>query len=216
MRESDGTNLVGSPSPGTPVTPAAQTQLASNLALENVFANDPVTVARELLGGSLYVKGCGGIIVETEAYTHDDPASHSFRGLTVANRSMFGPAGIAYVYRIYGVHWCLNAVCGSSKSRGAVLIRGLQPVSGVAKMRVRRRINDVLRLCSGPGRLAAALGINGAFDGLPLTRAPFSLALRQGSRPLIAIGCRIGISAAKELPWRFGILDSPFLSRRFP
>ena len=190
-------------------------QLASPSALENLFGNDPVTVARELLGVSLYVRRCGGVIVETEAYTHEDPASHSFRGLTVANRSMFGPAGIAYVYRIYGAHWCLNAVCGSNKARGAVLIRALQPVSGVAKMRLRRRTNDVLRLCSGPGRLAAALGIDGTFDGLPLNRAPFNVVLREGPRPPVATGCRIGIGVAKDMPWRFGLLDSPYVSRRF-
>ena len=201
-------------SPRTAVR-SASGKLANPSALDSLLAEDPVTVARELLGASLEVKGCGGIIVETEAYTHEDPASHSFRGLTARNRSMFGPAGIAYVYRIYGAHWCLNVVCGSPQAGGAVLIRALQPISGIPQMRLRRCTDDLLRLCSGPGKLAAALGVDGTFDGLPFARFPFNLTLRQTSVPEVSIGFRVGISLGKEMPWRFGVLGSQYLSRKF-
>ena len=184
-------------------------------ALEQLFAHDPLTVARDLLGAFLSVNGCGGRIVETEAYRHDDPASHSFRGQTIRNRSMFGPSGTVYVYRSYGIHWCLNFVCGSDQKGGAVLIRALEPTVGLHEMQQRRGTANVLRLCSGPGRLTEALGIDGTFDGLPLSHSPLKLSLSEGARPALAIGCRIGITQAIEMPWRFGVTNSPFLSRRF-
>jgi DNA-3-methyladenine glycosylase len=184
--------------------------------LGRFFARDSLAVARGLIGATLEMDGCGGLIVETEAYAHDDPASHSYGGENQRNRSMFGPPGIAYVYRSYGVHWCLNFVCGSAQKGSAVLIRALEPRFGLERMRSRRGTPDVRHLCSGPGKLTEALGITGAHDGLPLDRPPFKLTLPDGAQPSIVSGCRIGISRAVELPWRYGLSGSPFLSRRFP
>jgi DNA-3-methyladenine glycosylase len=187
--------------------------MRKDAALEQFFARETSVVARGLIGASLAIEGCRGIIVETEAYRHDDPASHSFGGRNGRNASMFGPGGIAYVYRSYGVHWCLNFVCGSGC---AVLIRALEPTLGIDRMRARRGSEDVRQVCSGPGKLTEALGIDGSFDGLPLDAPPFKLTLPEKSRPTIVTGPRIGISKAAELPWRYGLSGSPFLSRRFP
>ena len=179
------------------------------------FARDVLAVARDLIGVTLLVKGVGGIIVEVEAYDHTDPASHCYNGRrTPSNASMFLPAGHAYVYRSYGVHWCLNFVCGTDPMGSAVLIRALEPVAGLAAMRKRRGDFKVTQLCAGPGRLTQALGITKALDGKPLDAPPFSL--HPPPRALaLSIGPRIGITRAIELPWRFGLKDSPFLSRRF-
>jgi len=179
------------------------------------FARDALTIARELIGVTLLVKGVGGIIVEVEAYDHTDPASHSYGGKrTARNASMFGPAGHAYVYRSYGVHWCLNFVCGTEPMGGAVLIRALEPTAGIAGMRRRRGNFETPQLCAGPGRLTQALGITIALDGKPLDEPPFLLLPRK--EPVeIVIGPRIGITRAMELPWRFGLAGSAFLSRRF-
>jgi DNA-3-methyladenine glycosylase len=173
-------------------------------------------VARGLIGASFFAAGCGGRIVETEAYGHDDPASHSFGGENNRNRTMFGPPGNAYVYRSYGVHWCLNFVCGSARPGCAVLIRALEPIAGLERMRERRGVEDARRLCSGPGNLTKALGIDGSHDGLPLDSPPFELMLLEGSYPPVVIGRRIGITRAIDMPWRFGLKASRFLSRGFP
>ena len=176
----------------------------------------PVEVARALLGCEFDVDGVGGTIVETEAYHESDPASHSFRGRTPANAAMFGPAGHAYVYRSYGLHWCLNIVCGREGEGAAVLIRALEPRRGIATMRERRGLDDLRLLCAGPGRLAQALGIDrGRHDGRDLRQPPFRLAgPPPGSAPAsVVTGPRIGISKAREHPWRFAIAGSPFLSR---
>jgi DNA-3-methyladenine glycosylase len=179
------------------------------------FARHALTVARDVIGVTLLVKGVGGIIVEAEAYDHTDPASHCYEGKRTAhNASMFGPAGHAYVYRSYGVHWCLNFVCGTEPMGGAVLIRALEPTDGIPVMRRRRGDFAMRQLCAGPGRLTQALDITVALDGKPLNEKPFLLLPRKTSAD-IAVGPRIGITRAMELPWRFGLKGSPFLSRRF-
>jgi DNA-3-methyladenine glycosylase len=178
------------------------------------FARPVDIVARELIGATLLVDGAGGVIVETEAYDHEDPASHSHAGRTTRNAAMFGPPGHAYVYRSYGLHWCLNLVCGTAPLGSAVLIRALQPVAGFEAMQARRGQAAPKLLCSGPGRLSQALGVTGALDGRPLDEAPFALFPRRDDPPVVC-GPRIGITRAAETPWRFGLRGSAFLSRRF-
>jgi DNA-3-methyladenine glycosylase len=169
-------------------------------------------VAPELIGCTLLVEGAGGPIVEVEAYDHEDPASHGFRGPTERNRSMFGPPGHAYVYRSYGIHWCLNLVCEKEGAAAAVLVRALEPVHGLERMRARRRAEDLRLLCSGPGKLCQALAVNRGHDGLPLDRPPFEL-LPRGGQVDVVRGPRVGITAAADLPWRYALAGSAFLSR---
>ena len=178
---------------------------------EAFFQRDAIAVARDLIGASLLFQGIGGTIVETEAYRPDDPASHSFTGMSERNKSMFGPAGQAYVYRSYGLHWCLNVVCSLSS---AVLIRALEPKAGIEVMQVRRKQSSIRLLCSGPGRLCEALATTREQDGLPLTKVPFSIKHNK-IIPQIWVGKRIGISKAMHQPWRFGLKDSAFLSKKF-
>jgi DNA-3-methyladenine glycosylase len=177
------------------------------------FSRDAVTVARALIGTVLLVDGVGGVIVETEAYDHEDPASHTFAGPTARNAAMFGPPGHAYVYRSYGIHWCLNFVCGKRRTGSAALIRALEPTAGLERMRERRGLHDVRLFCAGPGRLCQALGITRAQDGLALDAPPFALE-KPARRFAIAVGPRIGITRAVEVPWRFALAGSAFLSRR--
>jgi DNA-3-methyladenine glycosylase len=172
-------------------------------------------VAPELIGATLLVNGVGGVIVEVEAYHHTDPAAHSYSGETERNRVMFGPPGFAYVYRSYGIHWCLNFVCEAAGSASAVLIRAIEPTQGLAQMRRRRGVSEARALCSGPGKLAQALGVTIKHNGLALDRAPFELRARN-TEPELAVGARIGISKAVEHPWRYGLKGSPFLSKPFP
>jgi DNA-3-methyladenine glycosylase len=178
------------------------------------FGRSVHEVAPELIGATLLVNGVGGVIVELEAYHHTDPAAHSFRGPTPRNMVMFGAPGFAYVYRSYGIHWCVNFVCEEEGSASAVLIRALQPTHGIPAMRRRRGLHDERSLCSGPGKLTEALGITDAHNGLPLDRAPIALHARV-STPEIAAGVRIGITKAVELPWRYGLKGSKFLSKPF-
>jgi DNA-3-methyladenine glycosylase len=176
------------------------------------FARTVHEVAPDLIGVTLLVGGVGGPIVEVEAYDHEDPAAHGYGGRTERNASMFGPPGHAYVYRSYGVHWCLNFVCEQEGSASAVLIRALEPQHGLDVMRARRGFDDPRLLCAGPGRLCQALGITREYDGLPLDRPPFELRARE-DEPAIAVGPRVGITRAAERPWRYGLAGSPFLSR---
>lgn len=168
-----------------------------------------VGAARGLLGWTLLVDGVGGVIVEAEAYTADDPASHSFSGQTRRNASMFGPPGTIYVYRSYGVHWCVNVAVEPEGVGAAVLLRALEPTHGLAMMRQRRGIDDVRRLCSGPGRLTQALAITGAHDGATVGQPPFVLQ-PPGGRVAVAATPRIGISKATGRPWRFVVSGSPW------
>ncbi len=171
-------------------------------------------VARALIGTSLFFDGVGGTVVETEAYDQEDPASHSHGGERPRNASMFGPSGHAYVYRSYGLHWCLNFVGRPAGHGAGVLIRALAPTAGLEAMRERRGVADDRLLCAGPGRLAQALAVTGAHDGMPLDRSPFELRPAP-ARVSIVAGARIGLSKARDTPWRFGLAGSPHLSRRF-
>jgi DNA-3-methyladenine glycosylase len=169
-------------------------------------------VAPKLIGVTLLFDGVGGRIVEVEAYDQEDPASHGYGGRTQRNASMFGPPGHAYVYRSYGIHWCLNLVCDGEGVASAVLVRALEPTHGLDTMRARRGLQDPRLLCSGPGRLCQAVGITREHDGLPLDRPPFQLRAPDGEVEIVA-GPRIGITRAAELPWRYAEAGSPFLSR---
>jgi DNA-3-methyladenine glycosylase len=176
------------------------------------FARSVHQVAPDLIGATLLVDGVGGRIVELEAYDQQDPASHGHRGRTARNAAMFGPPGHAYVYRSYGIHWCLNLVCGGEGVAEAVLIRALEPTRGLELQQRRRGVEDVRQLCSGPGKLCQALGITHEHDGLALDVPPFRLEARADA-PEIVTGPRIGITRATELRWRYGEAGSPFLSR---
>jgi DNA-3-methyladenine glycosylase len=179
------------------------------------FARSVHEVAPDLIGVTLLVDGVGGRIVEVEAYDQEDPASHGYRGRTARNAAMFGPPGHAYVYRSYGVHWCLNLVCGDKGVPEAALIRALEPTSGLDVQQSRRGVTDVRALCSGPGKLCQALGITREHDGLALDLPPFELEAR-AEVPEIVTGPRIGITRATELNWRYMSATSPFLSRPAP
>jgi DNA-3-methyladenine glycosylase len=178
----------------------------------DLFARSVHEVAPELIGATLLVDGVGGRVVEVEAYDHEDPASHGYRGRTARNASMFGPPGHAYVYRSYGIHWCLNLVCEAAGVANAILVRALEPTQGLEAMRRRRGLEDPRLLCSGPGRLCQALGITREHDGLPLDRPPFELFGREGPVEVVA-GPRVGITRAADLPWRYAEAGSRFVSR---
>src|SRR5450631_935400 len=195
--------------------PAAQTgtRLGKPLA-RAFFARHVLEVAPDLIGVTLLVNGVGGIIVEVEAYHHTEPAAHSFNGPTSRNSVMFGPPGFVYVYRSYGIHWCVNFVCEKAGSASAVLIRALQPTHGIPAMRRRRGLQDEKSLCSGPGKLTEALGITHQHNGLPLDAPPIALHART-QKPDIVTGVRIGLTKAVELPWRYGLKGSKFLSKPF-
>jgi DNA-3-methyladenine glycosylase len=190
-----------------------RTAKADRQVSPDFFERDAETVARALIGVRLLVNGVGGSIVETEAYDSNDPASHSFRGPTKRNAAMFGPTGCAYVYRIYGLHWCLNCVCSAKEPGSAVLIRAIEPQYGLEAMRTRRSVDRDRLLCGGPGRLAEALAIDGSLNGASLFALPFSL-LDCDHTPQVLAGPRIGISKGQEVLWRFSLVDSPFVSRR--
>jgi DNA-3-methyladenine glycosylase len=174
------------------------------------FARDAQSLAQALIGVRVAVDGVGGIIVETEAYDATDPAARSYHGPTAHNAVLFGPPGRAQVYRIYGLHWCLNFVAGEAGS--AVLIRAIEPLWGLETMAARRGGVVPRDLCSGPGRLCQALAVTGALDGAPLDQSPFALWDRE-SLPAIAIGKRVGITKNADVMWRYALSGSRFVSR---
>jgi DNA-3-methyladenine glycosylase len=195
--------------------PAVPTEPRLGKPLKRAFFARPVLeVAPDLIGVTMLVNGVGGIIVEVEAYHHTEPAAHSFNGPTPRNSVMFGPPGFVYVYRSYGIHWCVNLVCEKAGSASAVLIRALEPTHGIPAMRRRRGLQDEKSLCSGPGKLTQALGITHEHNAMALDAPPFSLHAR-ASKPDIVTGIRIGLTKAVELPWRYGLKGSKFLSKPF-
>jgi DNA-3-methyladenine glycosylase len=199
-------------SSSTSVAPHAQ-KLGRPLK-RSFFARSVHEVAPDLIGATLLVNGVGGIIVEVEAYHHSEPAAHSFRGPTPRNMVMFGPPGFSYVYRSYGIHWCVNFVCEKEGSASAVLIRALEPTHGLTTMRRRRGVADERALCSGPGKLCQALAITIEHSELPLDAPPFALHAHLG-KPDVVAGVRIGLTKAVDLPWRYGLKGSKFVSKPF-
>lgn len=178
------------------------------------FSAPAELVAQQLIGVVVLVNGVGGRIVETEAYDREDPASHAYSGPTERNASMFGPPAHAYVYRSYGIHWCLNFVCREAGHGAGVLLRALEPVAGLDVMRMRRDAEDERLLCSGPGKLCQALGVTRGHNGMALAAAPFELLAAPAGIEIVA-GPRIGISKAVDVAWRFGLAGSRFVSRPF-
>lgn len=183
--------------------------------LRDLLSRSVEEAARGLIGWTFLVDGVGGVVVETEAYAPDDPASHSFGGRTARNDVMFGPAGRLYVYRSYGVHWCANVVCAEEGVGAAVLLRAVEPLQGLEAMRERRGTTDERLLCSGPGRLAQALGLTGEHGGRPLDRPPFELGAPE-EPPHVVSGPRVGISKGVDRPWRYALRGSPYVSRPRP
>lgn len=178
------------------------------------FQDDACRVAPRLIGAILTLDGVGGRIVEVEAYDRSEPAAHTFGGMTKRNAVMFGPPGRVYVYRSYGIHWCFNIVCREEGHGAGVLIRAIEPLHGLEAMRARRQVDAARLLCSGPGRVGQALGIDLGHTGMPVAIAPFDLQLPRAPVDVLT-GPRIGITRAVDLPWRFGLAGSKFLSRPF-
>jgi DNA-3-methyladenine glycosylase len=194
---------------------SAQNHSKRGKQLKRAFFNRSVLeVAPDLIGVTLLVDGVGGIIVEVEAYHHTEPAAHSYNGQTARNAVMFGPAGFVYVYRSYGIHWCVNFVCEKAGSASAVLIRALEPTHGIPAMRRRRGLHDERSLCSGPGKLTEALAITHDHNGLALDKPPMAL-YAPTAKPDVVTGLRIGLTKAVALPWRYGLKGSKFVSKPF-
>lgn len=181
------------------------------MRLEELLAGSVHDVARGLLGWTLLRDGVGGRIVEVEAYAPDDPASHGFRGRTARNGSMFAAPGTLYVYRSYGLHWCVNVVCEPDGTGAAVLLRALEPTAGLDEMRARRGVHAERDLCSGPGKLTQALGISEGDDGHWIGRPPFALR-PPATPPDVETTPRVGITKAAALPWRYLIRETPWAS----
>jgi DNA-3-methyladenine glycosylase len=194
--------------------PAAPGALPPRLGRE-FFDRPAAEVAPDLVGCILLHEGVGGRIVEVERYEQGDAASHSFRGPTPRAAVMFGPPGHAYVYRSYGMHWCMNVVCDGEGTGSAVLVRALEPLYGLERMRARRGGVPDRELCAGPGRLTQALAIDDTLNGAPLLAGPLAVHARPVPVELVS-GPRVGISREVERPWRFGLAGSPFVSRPFP
>jgi DNA-3-methyladenine glycosylase len=184
------------------------------LSAQELLAGSVHDVARGLLGWTFLHDGVGGRIVEVEAYSPDDPASHAFRGRTPRNASMFEAAGTLYVYRSYGIHWCVNVACEAVGVGAAVLLRALEPTHGLEEMRKRRGNVADRALCAGPGRLTQALGIDRSSDGLSILEPPFALTRPPGAAAVdVQVTPRVGLTKAVELPWRYVVKDSPWTSR---
>src|SRR6202161_3141667 len=195
--------------------PAAQPASRLGKPLKRAFfARQVLEVAPDLIGVTLLVNGAGGIIVEVEAYHHTEPAAHSYGGMTPRNAVMFGPAGFVYVYRSYGIAWCVNLVCEKAGAASAVLIRALEPTHGIPAMRRRRGVHDERSVCSGPGKLTEGLGITHAHNGVALGDPPLAL-YAPVAKPDVVTGVRIGLTKAVDLPWRYGLRGSKFLSKPF-
>ncbi|MBV9457862.1 MAG: DNA-3-methyladenine glycosylase [Bradyrhizobium sp.] len=201
--------------PSTKKAAPATTPALGKPLKRSFFARSVHEVAPDLIGATLLFNGVGGVIVELEAYHHTDPAAHSYSGPTPRNEVMFGPPGYVYVYRSYGIHWCVNFVCEKMGSASAVLIRALEPTHGLAAMRRRRGLDDMRALCSGPGKLTEALGITREHNALALDAPPFALHARKETVAVVS-GIRIGLTKAVDLPWRYGLKDSKFVSKPFP
>ncbi len=189
--------------------------VTGTLLTRQFFARSVHKVAPDLIGATLLVNGIGGIIVEVEAYHHTEPAAHSYRGPTPRNMVMFGPPGFLYVYKSYGIHWCMNFVCEKEGSASAVLVRAIEPTLGIAAMKRRRGVDDERKLCSGPGKVCEALGVSDKHNGKTLDAPPIAMFARK-RKPEIVSGIRIGITKAIELPWRYGLKGSRFMSKPFP
>lgn len=194
--------------------PLSFSEMSPRRLHQDFFDRSVLKVAPELIGATLLFNGVGGIIVEIEAYHHTEPAAHSYNGRTDRNAVMFGPAGYLYVYRSYGIHWCMNFVCEQDGSAAALLIRALQPTQGLRAMAKRRGTDIERRLCAGPGNVCQALGITRAHNELALDRKPFELFAREDDVKVVR-GPRIGITKAIEKPWRYGLKGSKFLSKPF-
>jgi DNA-3-methyladenine glycosylase len=189
------------------------------LTLSHAFYDRPVVeVARALLGCVVRHGDTAGVIVETEAYHESEPACHAFVGLTARTAPLFGPPGRAYVYRSYGIHALLNAVTGPEGEGAAVLFRALEPLEGLEHMRLRRGLDRVEDLCSGPGKLTQALGITLEHNTTDLAAGPIAIEAPPPGWDAIevVVGTRIGITKAAELPWRFCVAGSRSVSRPWP
>jgi DNA-3-methyladenine glycosylase len=197
-----------------PTTPKLRQPVSKQKRTDIDFGASALLVARQLIGTVLLLDGVGGIIVETEAYDQSEPASHGFTGPSVRNAPLFGPPGRAYVYHSYGIHWCLNFVCRETGHAAGVLIRALEPTTGIDVMMRRRGSVELQLLCSGPGRLGEALAVSTVLNGMRLDRAPFKI-LGPLTKPSIVRGQRVGITKAADRPWRFGLKGSAFVSRPF-
>jgi DNA-3-methyladenine glycosylase len=182
------------------------------VTLAELLAGSVHDAALGLIGWTLLVEGVGGRIVEVEAYDVEDPASHSYRGLTRRNAVMFGEPGRLYVYRSYGIHWCANVVCGPPGHAAAVLLRALEPTHGLDRMRERRGVADARLLCSGPGRLTQALALTNEHNGAVVTKLPFALVPPTAPAEVVRTP-RIGITRATEMPWRYVEAGSGWASR---
>jgi DNA-3-methyladenine glycosylase len=179
------------------------------------YARDVVDVACDLVGCVVSHGDTSGVIVETEAYHDSEPACHAFVGLTPRTSTLFGPPGRAYVYRSYGIHALLNAVSEPEGVGAAVLVRALEPLDGIGLMRVRRGVEPAEQLCSGPGKLTQALGVELDLNGADLARGPIVISPRPAAWRSVAVGAgpRVGISKAIDLPWRFCALGNRFVSK---